>query len=356
MSLIVTCNAGSTNTKLAVFDAGTLECKDEQVCYSLKETTEWLAGMAAEPLAAIAHRVVHGGTEFTTASRLDTATLSTLRSLIPLAPLHQPSALELVALAMQLFPHLPHIACFDTAFHHTLPALEQRLPLPQDLHDAGIRRYGFHGLSYEYIATILPKLLEEMGGARVIAAHLGGGSSACALRHGQSIATTMGFSTLDGLMMSTRSGALDAGVLLHLLKEKHWSTEAVSDLLYHRSGLLGVSGESADMRSLLASNAPHAQEAVDLYCYLAAKQMAGLLPALGGVDVIVFAGGIGEHAAIIRERICHHLRWLGVVLDPESNEQHQIIISTPESAITACVIATNEALCMAKQTKVLVGA
>jgi acetate kinase len=320
MSLILTCNAGSNNTKLAVFDAKTLERTSHTQVHNEAETMAWLCGIGQESIAAIGHRVVHGGREFTQPVRITADVLNALKAYIPLAPLHQPAALKLIAETQALYPAVPQIACFDTAFHHTLPEVERRFPLPREYHQQGIQRYGFHGLSYQYIArqNTLP--------ARTIVAHLGGGASACAMKDGKSVATTMGFSTLDGLMMGTRCGALDAGVVLHLLTARGMKPAEVERLLYQQSGLAGVSGISADMRTLLASEKPEAKEAVELYCHLAARQIAGLIPALGGLDALVFAGGIGENATPVRERITALLRWAGnfAVHTIATDEEHVI--------------------------------
>lgn len=310
MTIILTCNAGSTNTKLAAFDGNTLERKGHAVLHSSAEVTEWLCAIGSLGVQAIGHRVVHGGREFTQPTRIAPETLAKLAAYNALAPLHQPVALHWIEETRRLYPDTPHIACFDTAFHHTMPEIERRLPLPGHYHDEGMLRYGFHGLSYQHIADVLPDVIGGKAEGRVVVVHLGGGASACAMKERRSIASTMGFSTIDGLMMSTRSGTLDPGVVLHLLQEKKMSVEGVTDLLYQQSGLKGVSGISGDMRELLASNAPEAEDAVSLYCYLAARQIAGLLPALGGLDALVFTGGIGEHAESVRERITEHLRWV----------------------------------------------
>lgn len=312
MGVIVTCNAGSSNTKLAAFDAETLERKAHAVVHGgAPEAEEWLCSIGALDIAAIGHRVVHGGREFTQPVQIEGGVLARLHAFSPLAPLHQPPALALIEETQKLYPGVPQTACFDTAFHHTMPEGERRLPLPRRMHDEGILRYGFHGLSYQYIASVLPEHAGAKAQGRVIVAHLGGGSSACAMKGLQSIAITMGFSTLDGLMMGTRCGALDPGVVLHLLQEKNMPVQEVSDLLYHNSGLKGVSGISGDMRELIASGEKAAAEAVELYCYLAARQLCGLLPALGGLDVLVFTGGIGEHQKAVRNRITGLLRWAG---------------------------------------------
>lgn len=312
MSIILTCNAGSTNVKLAAFDTKTMERVGHAVIYNNSaELTEWLCSIGSLGIAMVGHRVVHGGREFTHPEIITDAVLEKLQSYIPLAPLHQPAALKLIAEVLKLYPKVPQISCFDTAFHHTMPEIERRLPLPIWYHKEGIQRYGFHGLSYQHIADVLPDFAGKKADGRVVVAHLGGGSSACAMRDKKSIASTMGFSTLDGLMMSTRCGVLDAGVVLHLLKEMEMKLEEVERLLYLESGLQGVSGISSDMRDLLASSEPRAKEAVELYCHLAAKQIAGLLSALGGLDALVFTGGIGENAAPVRERIIDLLRFAG---------------------------------------------
>lgn len=308
MSIILTCNAGSHNTKLAAFDVKTLERKGRMVIRdNPAEVTEWLCSIGSLGIAAIGHRVVHGGRAYTQPTPITPAVIAKLKAFIPLAPLHQPAALKLIKETQKLYPKVPQIACFDTAFHHTLPDIERRLPLPRKLHDQGVMRYGFHGLSYQYLAGKLP----EYARGRIIVAHLGGGSSACAMKGEVSVASTMGFSTLDGLMMSTRPGALDAGAVLHLIQKKNMSPKRVSDMLYQKSGLLGVSGISGDMRDLIASKKREARESVELYCYLAAKQIAGLLPALGGLDALVFTGGIGENQKEVRDKIIAYLRWVG---------------------------------------------
>lgn len=310
MTVILTINAGSSNIKLAVFDTKTLERKGHSTVPDMAEAEAWICSAGEMGIVAVGHRVVHGGRKFTQPEVLNDKVIAELEKLIPLAPLHQPAALKLIKEARNLYPNVPHIACFDTAFHHTMPEIERRLPLPRAYHERGIQRYGFHGLSYQHIAEVMPKELKDK---RVIVAHLGGGSSACAMQGGKSIASTMGFSTLDGLMMGTRPGALDAGVVLHLVQEKGMKAQEISDLLYKNSGLKGVSGISADIRELLASKKPEAKEAVELYCSIAAKHIAGLIPALGGADAFVFTGGIGEHQAQVRDSILSRLKWLGDV-------------------------------------------
>ena len=245
-------------------------------------------------LIGVGHRVVHGGLEYTAPVRVETETLKALERLIPLAPLHQPHNLSPIALFLERAPELPQVACFDTSFHRTNPAVAQRFALPSEFHDAGLQHYGFHGLSYEYVASALPRLDPKAASARVIALHLGNGSSMCAMEAGRSMATTMGFTTADGLPMGTRCGALDPGVILYLIDEHKMDVRAIERLIYRESGLLGVSGISSDMRTLLASAAPSARLAIDLYVYRIRREVGSLVAALGGLDAIVFTGGIGE--------------------------------------------------------------
>jgi len=307
--LILTCNAGSNNTKLAAFDAKTLEQTDKATVHNEDEAIAWLK--RHQDVAAIGHRVVHGGRHFTHPERITDEVVQKLTKLIPLAPLHQPAALKMIGTLRALYTSIPHIACFDTAFHHTVPDINRRLPLPRKYQEEGLMRYGFHGLSYQHIADVLPEYAKDKAHGRVIVAHLGGGASACAIKNLESVDSTMGFSTLDGLMMGTRCGALDPGALLYLLETDGMPLPVLSDLLYHNAGLKGVSGISDDMKELLHSKTPSAIEAVELYCISAAKQIAGLLPSIGGLDALVFTGGIGENAAPIRDKITARLRWIG---------------------------------------------
>lgn len=311
----------------------------------------------AREIAAVGHRVVHGGARFEAAVRVDTAVLAELERLNPLAPLHQPHNLAGIRALAELEPALPQVACFDTAFHRKLPPLAQRFALPREYFDAGIRRYGFHGLSYEYIAETLPQVVgPAVAAGRIIVAHLGNGASLCALRSGQSIDTTMGFTALDGLPMGTRCGSLDPGVVLYLQDTLGMSSAEVADLLYHRSGLLGVSGISNDMRELLASDRPSARETIELYTYRINRELGALTATLGGLDALVFTAGIGEHAAPIRARVCELATWLGVRFDAAANEQHGPRISTVDSAVSVWVIPTNEEWMIARHThKVMTG-
>ncbi|MBQ0960599.1 acetate/propionate family kinase [Ideonella sp. 4Y11] len=295
-------------------------------------------------LVAVAHRIVHGGDDFVAPCRLDAAALRRLRRLEPLAPLHQPHNLDGVAAFLQARPQLPQIGCFDTAFHATLPALERLLPIERTLAAQGLRRYGFHGLSYHYLAQTLPQHSARAGG-RVLLAHLGNGASLCALQGGRSVATTMGFSALEGLMMGTRSGSLDPGVLLHLLRQG-WSADALEDLLYRRSGLKGVSGLSADMRTLRASAEPAAAQAIALFTHRVLREAGALAALLGGLDAIAFTGGIGEHDARLRADVLTGLAHLGVRHDAAAN--HAATgdavrpLHTADSAVEVWVVPTDE--------------
>jgi acetate kinase len=297
------------------------------------EIEQWLCSVGSLGIISIAHRIVHGGRDFTQPTIITNEVLEQLKSYIPLAPLHQPAALKLIEETHKLYPDAPHIACFDTAFHHTMSDIQRRFALPRAIHDAGIMRYGFHGLSYQYVADILCDYPSKIAKERVIVAHLGGGSSACAMKNLRSVASTMGFSTIDGLMMGSRCGAIDPGVLLYLLTEKHMSVPELRNLLYHESGLKGVSNISGDMQELLESDSPAAYEAIELYCSLAAKEIAALLPAIGGLDTLVFTGGIGEHAPAIRNKITNLLGWVG--------DFCVIVIPTDEELMMAKVCKSN---------------
>jgi acetate kinase len=298
--------------------------------------------LGTDRLRAVGHRVVHGGVAFTAPVIMTDDVLRSLERLTPLAPLHQPHNLAPIRAIAATRPNLPQVACFDTAFHHTMPPLATRLALPRELEAKGVRRYGFHGISYEFIARQLTQSAPVLAAGRVIVAHLGNGASLCALRGGRSVETTMSFTALDGLVMGTRCGTLDPGVVLHLIAQQGMSAKAVEDLLYNRSGLLGVSGLSNDMRTLLASKALEAQEAVALFVYRFAQEMGALVSVLGGLDGLVFTAGIGEHAAPVRQMACECLEWLGIRLDQEANARNAPLISTPESAVEVRVIPTDE--------------
>jgi acetate kinase len=307
--------------------------------------------LGGRDLAALGHRVVHGGPHHARPARVTPKLLEELEALVPLAPLHEPHNLAPIHMAMRLAPDLPQVACFDTAFHRSIAEIDQAFALPFALYDEGIRRYGFHGLSYEYIASVLPTVAPEIAQGRVVVAHLGNGCSACALDAGRSVATTMGFTALDGLPMGTRCGALDPGVVLHLIQQKGLSADAISDLLYRRSGMLGVSGESSDFRELLASANPRAKFAVELFCRSTARHIASLAAALGGLDAIVFTAGVGENAAPVRAQICRACSWLGVDLDEAANDRNETRISRPGARIGAFVIKTDENLMIARHTR-----
>ena len=307
-------------------------------------------------VAALGHRIVHGGFRHSKPAQVTPELLAELEALVPLAPLHEPHNLAPIRMAMQIDPELPQVACFDTAFHRTAPEVEQVFALPYALYDEGIRRYGFHGLSYEYIASALPSHAPDIAEGRVVVTHLGNGCSACAMRAGVSVATTMGFTALDGLPMGTRCGALDPGVVLHLVQQKGLSIDAVIDILYRRSGMLGVSGVSSDFRELLSSDEPRARFAIDLFCHATARHIASLAGALGGIDGIVFTAGVGENAAAIRAAICRACAWLGLQLDDDANRTNQLRISAAGSRVAAYVIKTDENLMIARHARRLLGA
>ncbi len=310
---------------------------------------QWLDRQFAQfRLIAAGHRVVHGGSRYGAPVRIDATVAADLRALIPLAPLHQPHHVAAIDALFKLHPTLPQVACFDTAFHLTEPSVATTFALPRQLIDEGVRRYGFHGLSYEYIASVLPDYLGSGADGRVVVAHLGSGASMCAMRARRSVATTMGFTALDGLPMASRCGNLDPGVVLYLIQQKGMSADAVSNLLYRDAGLLGVSGVSGDMRALLASKEPHAREAIDLFVYRIGRELGSLAAALGGLDAIVFTAGIGEHAPEIRRRVLRDAAWLGVVLDERQDAGPRLTRS--DSRVSAWVIPTDEDLVIARQS------
>ena len=306
---------------------------------------------AAAGYAAIGHRVVHGGTAFVEPVLVDPAVLATLDGLAALAPLHQPEEIAAIRTMTRLAPGVPQVACFDTAFHRGQPAIARAFALPRAISAKGIRRYGFHGLSYEYVVGTLPRIAPAIADAKVVVAHLGNGASMCAIERGQSVATTMGFTALDGLAMGTRCGALDPGVVLHLLRQENMDAAAVEQMLYLRSGLLGVSGISSDMRTLLATDDPRANEAIDLFVYRIGRELGSLAAALGGLDALVFTGGIGEHAAAVRARVCHDAAWLGVALDDDANARHATCISPRGTRASAWVVPTDENLMVARHVQ-----
>jgi len=382
---ILTLNAGSSSLKFALFDAagaltatarGEVETLDaaphllaRDAAGAVLAERRWPAGaehpfatvltallefadahLGRDGLAAVGHRVVHGGADHIDPALVTPALLAALDALVPLDPLHMPHNIAPMRAVAAARPALAQVACFDTAFHHTLPPVAARFALPRALAAAGVRRYGFHGLSYEYIAGCLPQRSPALACGRVIVAHLGSGASLCALDHGRSIATTTGFSALDGLVMATRCGSLDPGVILYLGRQGH-SFDDIEDMLYRRSGLLGVSGLSGDIRVLLASDDPNARDAVELFTYRIALEAGALASALGGLDGLVFTAGIGEHAPAIRAAACDRLAWLGVRLDPAANAAGAACISASDSAVEVRVIATDEEAMIARHTQ-----
>jgi len=384
---ILVLNAGSSSIKFSLFaDAGTdlvLQCRGQiEGLYTapkfaardangatlaekswgeghrlghegaLAHLREFLRGELADfRLAGIGHRVVHGGLEFTRPVRLDAEVLARLEKFVPLAPLHQPHNLAPIRMLLEGAPELAQVACFDTSFHRSNPDIAQRFAIPDELHEAGVRRYGFHGLSYEYIASVLAEHDAQAAAGKTVVLHLGNGSSMCALDGGRSVASTMGFTAVDGLPMGTRCGAIDPGVLLYLMDERGMDARAIEKLIYQQSGLLGVSGISSDMRSLLASDAPRAKLAVDLYLYRIRREMGSLAAALGGLDAIVFTAGIGENSAAVRARVLDDAAWLGVKPSPRANAKGGARISAARSRVSAWAIPTNEELMIARHTR-----
>ena len=302
-------------------------------------------------LVGVGHRVVHGGLEYSLPVRVDGSVLATLEKLVPLAPLHQPHNLAPIRGLLARSPQLPQVACFDTAFHRAQPPVAQAFALPKTITDRGVRRYGFHGLSYEYIASVLAEHDARAARGKTVVLHLGNGSSMCALADGQSVATTMGFTAADGLPMGTRCGSLDPGVMLYLMDELRMDARSIEKLIYQQSGLLGVSGISSDMRTLLGSADPRASLAVDLYVYRIRRELGSLAAALGGLDAVVFTAGIGENAPAIRERVCRDAGWLGLTLDGNANAKGGPRISAPDGRVSAWVIPTNEELMIARHTR-----
>ena len=386
---VLVVNAGSSSMKAALFDAGrarpVLLCRAEvagirkQASLVVEEVGEtprtellpgvrtheqamarmldWVSGrLGSGRLLAAGHRIVHGG-DRTTPIPADPKVLAELDRLVPLAPIHQPSGLRAVRSLAALDPELPQVLCFDTAFHAALPPVARMFALPRRLYESGVRRYGFHGLSYEYIAEELPDLLGPAADGRVVVAHLGAGASLCAMRERRSVATTMGMTPLDGLPMGTRCGSLDPGVVLHLLRARGMALADVEDLLNNESGLFGVSGVSGRMEFLLRSGSAEAAEAIDLFVYRAAGEIAAMAAALGGLDALVFTAGIGEHSPEIRSRIARRCEWLGVVLDDAANEAGGPRLTAEGSPVSAWVAPTDEAAMIARHTvRLLAGA
>ncbi len=381
---IAVINAGSSSVKFALFEASSdantlfngqiegigtsprLKVKDAQGGTLIERTwpsdgfnhgaaTREILTTARElvsgtPVKGIGHRVVHGGLKFDAPIRLDRDVLAALTQLEPLAPLHQPHNLSPIRTIFDAAPQMPQVVCFDTAFHRSQPNVAQSFALPRRFTDAGIRRYGFHGLSYEYLVSRLWDLCPEIASGRIILAHLGNGASLCAVKAGRSVASTMGFTAVDGLMMGTRCGAVDAGVILHLMREYQMDAAAIEDLIYRKSGLLGVSGISSDMRALRTSSDPNAREAIDLFVYRIIRETGSLVAALGGIDAFVFSGGIGENDARTRAEVIEGCRWMGAILDPDRNARGEGRISADTSPIPVWVVPTDEERLIARHT------
>jgi acetate kinase len=342
-----------TGATLVESDLAITEAREVKDAIAL--TGAWLrAQFPHEPLLAVGHRVVHGGTEYSRPVLVDATVYTTLEHLIPLAPLHLPHNLAAIRTVGENQPQLPQVVCFDTAFHRTHSQLADLYALPWEYYEAGVRRYGFHGLSYEYIAAALPQVAPGIANGRVIVAHLGNGASLCALHGGKSVDSTMGFSPLDGIPMGTRPGAIDPGVLLYLAGQRGMSPAELEDLLYKESGLLGLSGVSNDMRMLLESREPRARLAVDYFVHYVAKEIGALAAVLGGLDGLVFTAGIGENSAEIRARIVNACAWLGMTLAADANQRGGPCITTAHSAVSAWAVPTNEELMIARHTYALV--
>ncbi len=326
-----------------VFDVP-LEAEGGDVLHEvLDETFGWLADhFDIDAVTAVGHRVVHGGDLFSGPVRIDEAALEKIAALTPLAPLHQPQNLRLIEAIRHLKPHLPQTASFDTAFHRTQSPTVQRFAIPRQYFDEGIKRYGFHGLSYKYIAGALARILPERATGRTIVAHLGSGASVCAIEGGLSRDSSMGFSTIDGIPMATRSGAIDPGVIFHFMARMGLSREEVEDIIYHKSGLIGLSGISADSRVLLESDRPEAREAIDVFTFRIAGEIARLSATIGGLDTLAFTAGIGEHQPAVRRAVCERLAYLGLKLDEAANDANAQTISAPSAPVTVLVIETDE--------------
>ena len=352
-----------TSPRLSVKGANGERLADEKLDVPVRnggEAIDILAGWLKSKyrgarVLSVGHRVVHGGPRFDAPTVVSRQVLAELRDFIPLAPLHQPHNLAAIEAVFERMPDVPQVACFDTSFHRGHAAVAELVPLPRDLCKSGLERYGFHGISYEYIASVLPEVAPEIANGRVIVAHLGSGASMCALKDRKSIDSTLGFTALDGLCMGTRPGALDPGLVLYLFQGLGLSAKQVEEILYQKSGLLGVSGISNDMRNLLGRSEPEARLAVDYFVYRAVKEIGALTAVLGGVDALVFTAGIGEHSAEIRQRISEASAWLGIELDAPANAGNGPRISTAASKVSVWVIPTNEELMIALHTADLLG-
>jgi acetate kinase len=380
--VIIVINAGSSSIKFAIFaadgsrypavlyrgqisgigneeaqftvqgDSHSLPIHDHQG--ALRVLLDWLDAHDDDlRVLAVGHRIVHGGSHHIRPALIDEAVMADLEALVPLAPLHQPHNLSAIRALQCLYPEMTQVACFDTAFHHTIPEVAHTFALPKSLYEEGVRRYGFHGLSYEYIVNVLPQHSEAEADGRIVIAHLGQGASLCAVRNRQSIATTMTFTPLDGLPMGTRCGSIDPAVVLYLFREKNMTVDDISDLLHHQSGLAGLSGISGDMKTLLGSDHADARKAVDIFVYHICRELGSLAAALDGLDTLIFTAGIGERAAVIRDKVCRGAAWLGIDIDPEANDSDAAQISSAKSAVSVRVIPTNEEQIIAYHTYTL---
>jgi acetate kinase len=352
-----------TSPRFSAKDGGGAVVADRELGADVKDARRALDSLATwlrsqyggARVLGVGHRVVHGGSKFTGPTVVTPEVLEDLRKLVPLAPLHQPYNLAAIEAVSERLPGVPQVACFDTSFHRSVTAVGEVVPLPRDICRSGVQRYGFHGLSYEYIASVLPQAAPEIAGGRVIVAHLGSGASLCALKKGRSVDHSLGFTALDGLCMGTRPGSIDPGVVLYLFQSLGLSAKEVEAILYKKSGLLGISGISNDMRDLLDSREPGARLAVDYFVYRAAKEIGALTAVLGGIDGLVFTAGIGENSAAIRARICEASAWLGIDLDQDANDRKGPRISRAGSRVSAWAIPTNEELMIARHTASLLG-
>jgi acetate kinase len=352
-----------TSPRLSVKGANGEKLADEPLAASIRDGRAAIDALAAwlksryegARVLGVGHRVVHGGPGFDRPTIVNEQVLAELRDLIPLAPLHQPYNLLAIEAAAERLPGVPQVACFDTSFHRGHARVAELVPLPRELCKSGIERYGFHGISYEYIASVLPEVAPEIASGRVIVAHLGSGASLCALKDGKSVDSTMGFTAVDGLCMGTRPGAIDPGVVLYLFQTLGFSAKEVETILYKKSGLLAISEISNDMRDLLGRTEPEAQLAVDYFVYRAAKEIGALAAALGGIDALVFTAGIGENSPEIRQRICRASAWLGIELNEEANAGKATRISNAESKVSVWIIPTNEEEMIARHTGRLLG-
>jgi acetate kinase len=391
--VILTLNAGSSSVKFAVFEAGYSEpklmakgqvegigtaphflAKDATGFLLAESYWEPVGGGAGHTLAfrqiwhwlreviegkrlvAVGHRVVHGGEQYAQPVLIDDQVLADLTRLVPLVPLHQPHNLAAIRAVSKSQPPLRQVACFDTGFHRQRPAVSERFGLPFELFEKGVRRYGFHGISYEYIVTRLEKIAPDLAQGRIVVAHLGSGCSMCAIHAGKSVETTMSFSALDGLPMGTRCGTLDPGVLLYLMRRDRLGVEDLEDLLYKRSGLFGISGVSNDMRALQQSADPRARDAIDYFVYRIGHELGALTASLGGLDALIFTAGIGENDAALRARVCRQAAWLGIEINQEANERRELKISVGDTTPSVWVIPTDEERMIAMHTVRLVGA